>query len=98
LSNDERRSEVLSTAATVAVLAATYLLFFAIERVLPLRRSKADLLPRLWVNIVISATAFAAAALLVRPAALAGLSFSSEHSIGLMRAVGLSSRASIPSG
>jgi len=77
------------------VLAATYLLFFAIERVLPLRRSKADLLPRLWVNAVISATAFTAAALVVRPAALAGLSFSSEHSFGLMRAIGLSGPAEI---
>src|SRR5688572_7238870 len=74
---------------TVAVLAAGYLLLFLLERALPLRRSKARLLPRLLVNVAVSAAAFATAAVLVQPAAAAALGFTEDKSFGLMRLAGL---------
>jgi sterol desaturase/sphingolipid hydroxylase (fatty acid hydroxylase superfamily) len=74
---------------TVAILVVGYLLLFLLERALPLRRSKARLLPRLLVNVVVSAIAFATAAALVQPAAAAALGFTEHESFGLVRFAGL---------
>ena len=60
----------MTTAGTIALLAATYLILFALEHGVPLRRATARLGPRLWVNGVVSITALITAAVLVRPAAL----------------------------
>jgi sterol desaturase/sphingolipid hydroxylase (fatty acid hydroxylase superfamily) len=79
----------LDNALTAAVLGAAYVLLFLFERALPLRRSKERLLPRLVVNVVISAVAFAAAAALVQPAAAAMLDFTEQRSFGLIRLAGL---------
>lgn len=57
---------------------------FVVERLLPLRRTTRPLLGRLLVNIAVSALAFAAAMLLVRPAALSALSWASETPFGLI--------------
>jgi hypothetical protein len=73
---------------TLAILVAGYLLLFLLERAWPLRRSKARLLPRLLVNVAVSALAFAAAGALVQPAAAAALGFTQNESFGLMRLEG----------
>jgi sterol desaturase/sphingolipid hydroxylase (fatty acid hydroxylase superfamily) len=79
----------VSTALTAALLGAAYVLLFLFERALPLRRSKERLLPRLVVNVLISAAAFAAAAVLVQPAAAAALDFTERRSFGLLPLAGL---------
>ncbi len=71
------------------LLAATYTTLFLLERARPLRRPKARLPQRLWVNVLVSAFAFATAALLVRPAAAAMLELSDEKSFGLIPWLGL---------
>ncbi|HEY3077746.1 MAG TPA: sterol desaturase family protein [Burkholderiales bacterium] len=80
----------MSTALNVAVLGLAYASLFVLERALPLRQATERLLPRLFVNIVVSAAAFAAAAALVRPAAAATLDFTQARSVGLIPLVGLS--------
>jgi sterol desaturase/sphingolipid hydroxylase (fatty acid hydroxylase superfamily) len=86
---------VVATAGgrTLAVLGAGYLSLFLLERVWPLRRSKARLLPRLLVNVAVSALAFATAGTLVQPAAAAALGFTQNESFGLTRLAGLSGAA-----
>ena len=57
---------------------------FVAERFLPLRLGTRPLFGRLLVNAAISAVAFAAAMLLVRPAALSALDWASERTFGLV--------------
>lgn len=80
----------MNSALTVAALGVGYLSLFLAERVQPLRRSKERLLPRLVVNIGVSVTALAVAAILVQPAAAAVLDFTENTSFGLIRFAGLS--------
>ncbi|HUF82403.1 MAG TPA: sterol desaturase family protein [Burkholderiales bacterium] len=80
----------MDAALTVTVLGAGYASLFVLERVLPLRRAKAHLLRRIPINVAISAAAFAAAAILVQPAAAATLRFTESASFGLIRLAGLS--------
>jgi sterol desaturase/sphingolipid hydroxylase (fatty acid hydroxylase superfamily) len=80
----------VNTVLTVVVLGAGYVSLFVLERALPLRRRKERLLPRLAVNIAVSIAAFAVAAALVQPAAIASLGFTESVSFGLMRLAGLS--------
>ena len=68
------------------------MLLFLLERALPLRRARAPLLPRLAVNIAISATAFATAAVLVQPLATATFGYAD---LGLVPTIGLSGGAEI---
>jgi sterol desaturase/sphingolipid hydroxylase (fatty acid hydroxylase superfamily) len=79
----------VDNALTAALLGVAYVSLFLLERALPLRRSKERLLPRLIVNVVISAMAFAAAAALVQPAAAAMLDLTEQRSFGLIRLAGL---------
>ena len=60
---------------------------FAAERLFPLRPGTRPLLGRVLVNVAISALAFAAAMLLVRPAALSALDWASERPFGLVHVV-----------
>jgi sterol desaturase/sphingolipid hydroxylase (fatty acid hydroxylase superfamily) len=76
-------------AQTAALLGVAYVSFFLLERALPLRTAKARLLPRLLVNLAISATAFAAAAMLVWPAAAAMLGYTESRALGLIPLLGL---------
>src|SRR5207249_551462 len=77
------------TAATIALIAATYGVLFAAEHAWPLRRPRARLAQRIAVNVVVSALAFATAALLVRPAALATLDLVQLKPFGLLNLAGL---------
>lgn len=79
----------MTNTLTVAMPGLVYASLFLLERAWPLRRPKARLLPRLVVNIAISLTAFATAALLVRPAAAAMLTFTHVRSFGLLPFLGL---------
>ena len=62
---------------------------FAAERMLPLRKTKAALLARLFVNALMSLATFAVAATVVRPAALATVQWGSEKPFGLIHMVAL---------
>lgn len=79
----------MANALTAALLGVAYVSLFLLERALPLRRSKERLLPRLVVNVVVSAAAFAAAAALVQPASAAMLAFTEQRSFGLLPLAGL---------
>jgi sterol desaturase/sphingolipid hydroxylase (fatty acid hydroxylase superfamily) len=70
-----------STAVTVVLVMAA---LFALERFVPLRRVGRPLVGRLLVNLGISAFAFGAAMLLVRPAAQAAIGWSAQRPFGLI--------------
>ena len=63
--------------------------FFLVERFVPLRSSKAELLARLVVNVAMSALAFIVAALVVRPAASAAMQWTNLKTFGLIHALPL---------
>lgn len=69
--------------AVAGILAA----FFVIERFCPLRRARAPLLSRLFINVAISASAFVTSQLVVRPSALGTLAWSSRETFGLIHLV-----------
>jgi sterol desaturase/sphingolipid hydroxylase (fatty acid hydroxylase superfamily) len=74
---------------TLAVTTAVFIALFALERFFPLRKRCSSLLPRVILNLIISAAAFAVAAVLVRPAALATLSWATQKPFGLVHLVAL---------
>jgi sterol desaturase/sphingolipid hydroxylase (fatty acid hydroxylase superfamily) len=78
---------VRSILPAVAVLAALAVVLFLLERVAPLRRSKAGLLSRLPVNLVVSALAMATAGLAVRPVASGLMGWTAAEQFGLLRAI-----------
>lgn len=88
----------VSLAALVGAAAATGLLLFLAERLWPLRRPRAALLARLAVNVVLAATALAAAASLVRPFTRRVLGLSADDALGLLPALGLPPWAAAPLG
>jgi sterol desaturase/sphingolipid hydroxylase (fatty acid hydroxylase superfamily) len=72
---------------TLALTAAVFVALFVFERFLPLRRRCSSLLPRVILNLIISAAAFAVAAILVRPAATAALRWATQKPFGLVHLV-----------
>jgi sterol desaturase/sphingolipid hydroxylase (fatty acid hydroxylase superfamily) len=77
------------TVLTLLVFVGCGLLFFVLERVVPLRSPKAALFGRLLVNLAFSAFALAVATLLVRPAVKASLGRLDEQPFGLLQVVAL---------
>jgi sterol desaturase/sphingolipid hydroxylase (fatty acid hydroxylase superfamily) len=77
----------VNTSLAAVLLGVAYLLLFLLERARPLRQPKGRLLPRLAVNLVISVTVFATAAMLVQPAAAAMLDHNAAW--GLLPLIGL---------
>jgi sterol desaturase/sphingolipid hydroxylase (fatty acid hydroxylase superfamily) len=73
----------------VGSLAAAYVALFLLERAAPLRRPKARLLPRLGVNLLVSAAAFVAVLAVVEPASSGTLQWVTSASFGLMHLVAL---------
>lgn len=69
--------------AVAGMLAA----FFIAERFFPLRRTRAPLLLRLFINVAVSGLAFVTAMTVVRPSALGALAWTSRESFGLMHLV-----------
>src|SRR5438093_2535978 len=74
---------------TLALTAAVFVALFVLEGLLPLRRRCSSLLPRVILNLIISAAAFAVAAILVRPAATAALSWATQKPFGLVHLIAL---------
>jgi len=77
------------TVLAIAVFVGCALLFFLLERLVPLRTPKSALFGRLIVNLAFSALALAVAALLVRPAVEASFGHLAEQPFGLMHLVAL---------
>src|SRR5438552_5003948 len=69
---------------TLAVTATLFCCLFALERTAPLRRRKRALFGRVLLNLAMSAMAFIVAGVLVRPAALHALAWSSQKQFGLV--------------
>lgn len=72
---------------TPLVVLAILVLLFVVEKLFPLRESRAGLLARLFVNGCMSALAFVVAAMAVRPAAMHTLDWASERPFGLLHVV-----------
>src|SRR2546430_16622430 len=79
------RPAILTLAATATVFVA----LFVLERFFPLRRRCSSLLPRVILNLIISAAAFAVAAILVRPAAITTLNWATQKPFGLVHLIAL---------
>src|SRR5262249_9715555 len=76
------------------IVACLFVGFLVLERVLPLRKRKAELLARLLLNLTVSALAFLIAGLLVRPGALATLNWRAQQSFGLLHLLNIPPAAS----
>jgi sterol desaturase/sphingolipid hydroxylase (fatty acid hydroxylase superfamily) len=76
-------------AYTPLIIGVVFVLFFAVEKIFPLRETRTGLLARLIVNISFSALAFGVAAVAVHPAALHTLAWTSTQPFGLMHLLGL---------
>jgi sterol desaturase/sphingolipid hydroxylase (fatty acid hydroxylase superfamily) len=79
---------------TAIIVGCLFIGLLLLERALPLRTRKAELLARLLLNMAVSVLAFLIAGLLVRPAALATLNWSSQKTFGLLRLLSLPPAAS----
>ncbi|MEP6664308.1 MAG: sterol desaturase family protein, partial [Verrucomicrobiota bacterium] len=69
---------------TPLIIFGIFILFFLLEKLFPLRKSKAALLGRLIVNGGVTVLAFLIAMIIVRPAAMKALNWSSEEPFGLL--------------
>lgn len=78
-----------SPLATALILSATFVALFAIERLVPLRAPRGELVRRLLVNFCVSALAIATAYLVVAPAAKTALQQVSSERIGLLQWVAI---------
>src|SRR5437899_9525385 len=74
---------------TLVVTATVFVALFLLERFLPFRMRCSSLLPRVILNLISSAAAFAVAAILVRPAATAALSWATQKPFGLVHLIAL---------
>lgn len=74
---------------TAFILTSLFLIFFVLERFVPLRMTRRALARRLLVNLCISALAVGAAAALVQPTVTAALQYVSERRFGLIYLVDL---------
>lgn len=81
------RQAMTNPILVVISLGSVLVLLFVIERFVPLRRPSRPLLGRLVVNVCISILAFAAAMLLVRPAAFATLEWTADVRFGVIHMI-----------
>ena len=78
---------------TLVVVASLFGLFFVVERFVPLRATKSELLARLIVNLCFSALAFGVAAAIVRPAAQSAMRWGGLEPFSLIHIVPLPAAA-----
>ena len=78
---------------TLVVVASLFGLFFVVERFVPLRATKSELLARLIVNLCFSALAFGVAAAIVRPAAHSAMRWGGLEPFSLIHIVPLPAAA-----
>jgi sterol desaturase/sphingolipid hydroxylase (fatty acid hydroxylase superfamily) len=83
---------MIERGVTVAAVLGLMGVLFGIERLVPLRRRSRPLLRRLVVNFSIAALAFAAAAVFVRPAAVAALGWTADGQFGLLQMLPVAQR------
>lgn len=83
---------------TPAVVVATFVTLFALERSFPLRPTRRSLAGRLAINLALSGLAFAVAGLVVRPWALRSLDWASGKPFGLLYFVHIPAWAKAVSG
>lgn len=69
---------------TTGAVAGVFLCLLLAERRLPLRKASSPFFPRLFLNLLVSASAFATAALMIRPVVARGLDWSSAKPFGLL--------------
>lgn len=84
----------MSSALSLAIVVAFGFLLFLLERMFPLRRTKARLLPRVFVNVCLSAFTLAVAVLGVQPLVTHLLQWTSQTPFGLLQALSLPSQIS----
>jgi len=70
--------------STLIIVIGIFILFFAAEKLFPLRQSREPLLARLFINASISGLAFVVAAMVVRPSTLRALNWVSQQPFGLI--------------
>lgn len=70
---------------TPIIVLGVFVLLFAVEKLFPLRESKAGLLARLILNAALSGLTFLVASLVVRPSAFSALKWASAEPFGLMQ-------------
>jgi sterol desaturase/sphingolipid hydroxylase (fatty acid hydroxylase superfamily) len=78
---------------TFVIVASLFGVFFVVERFVPLRATKSELLARLIVNLCFSALAFGVAAAIVRPAARSAMRWAGLQSFGLIHIAALPATA-----
>lgn len=83
---------------TALIVLGLFIALFVVEKLFPLRESRAGLLARLVVNGCTSLLAFAVAAAAVRPAALYALDWAAERPFGLIHLVSLPAWAQVAVG
>src|SRR5260370_31267405 len=83
---------------TPIIVIGVFVLLFALEKLFPLRESKAGLLARLIVNAAMSGLTFLIALLVVRPSALSALKCTSAEPFGLMHCLRLPALAEFIAG
>jgi sterol desaturase/sphingolipid hydroxylase (fatty acid hydroxylase superfamily) len=74
---------------TPLIVFGIFALLFAVEKIFPLRESRAGLLARLIVNGAISLLTFALAMLIVRPSAISAQHWAGQQSFGIVHWLGL---------
>ena len=85
----KRFPPMIPALVTVVIVAGLFGIFFVVERFIPLRATKSELLARLIVNLCFSALAFGVAAAIVRPAAKSAMRWAGLEPFGLIHLVPL---------
>jgi sterol desaturase/sphingolipid hydroxylase (fatty acid hydroxylase superfamily) len=80
---------MIPSLVTLVVVAGLFGVIFIVERFVPLRATKSELLARLIVNLCFSALAFGVAAIIVRPGAQSAMRWASLEPFGLIHVVPL---------
>lgn len=75
----------VNPSSAAMLVAGVFLLFFIVEKLVPLRRLRAPLIARLIVNATLSGVTFVVGVLVVRPSAVATLTWVRAQNFGLMR-------------
>jgi len=89
----KRSPPMIPALITLVVVASLFGLFFVVERFVPLRATKSELLARLIVNLCFSALAFGVAAAIVRPAAQSAMRWGGLEPFSLIHIVPLPAAA-----
>ncbi len=93
IASRKRFPPMIPALVTLVIVAGLFGIFFVVERFVPLRATKSELLARLIVNLCFSALAFGVAAAIVRPAAQSAMRWAGLQPFGLIHVVPLPAAA-----